>query len=180
MCNINGNGMHSVALDEAHEMLVNKDLKTTIVRPTKEYLDRILYYFPVRSQALKVLKKQVLLDGEKCGEHRFSIFDNSPHASKMEENVKAMSMLLKSTMVLTTNNDKNTELRSLSGQIATPEQKTDLHFGKLGLTVLKTKSSTSYYETLQQMYHNGKLNCSLLLQLSQPKRKSNCLKKKKN
>ena len=54
--------MHSVALDEAHEMLINKDLKTTIIRPTKEYLDRVLYYFPVRSQ---VLKKQVLLDGEK-------------------------------------------------------------------------------------------------------------------
>lgn len=35
VCSINGNSMHSVALDVAHEMLVNKDLKTTIVRPTK-------------------------------------------------------------------------------------------------------------------------------------------------
>ena len=73
-----------------------------------------------------MLKKQVLLDGEKCGEHKFSILDNSPHASEVEENVKAMSTCLKLTMVLATNNDKNTEFRSLSGQIATPEQKTDL------------------------------------------------------
>ena len=44
VCSINGSSMHSVPLDEAHEMLVNKDLKTTVVRPTKEYIDRIIYY----------------------------------------------------------------------------------------------------------------------------------------
>ena len=68
-----GTSMHSVALDEAHEMLVNKDLKTSIVRPTKEYLDRILYYYPVRSQALKVLKQQVLLDGDKSSNNQFCV-----------------------------------------------------------------------------------------------------------
>ena len=47
VCSITGKQMRSVALDEAYEMLVNKDLKTTIVRPTKEYLDRIPYYYPV-------------------------------------------------------------------------------------------------------------------------------------
>lgn len=62
-----------------------------------------------------MLKKQVLLDGEKCGEHKFSILDNSPNASKVEENVKAISTYLKATVVLAINNDKNTEMRSLSG-----------------------------------------------------------------
>ena len=54
--------MRSVALDEAHEMLVNKDLKTTIVRPSKEYLDRMFYYYPVRSMVLNAVKNAVLLD----------------------------------------------------------------------------------------------------------------------
>ena len=54
--------MHSVALNKAHEMLINKDIKAAVVRPTKEYLDRILYYFQVRSQALKQLKREVFLD----------------------------------------------------------------------------------------------------------------------
>ena len=53
MCSITGTRMHSVALDEAHEMFVNKDLKTTVTRPTKEYLDRILYYYPVRALVIK-------------------------------------------------------------------------------------------------------------------------------
>ena len=49
VCSNTGKHMHSVALDEAQEMLVNKDLKTTIVRPSIEYIDRMLYYYPIRS-----------------------------------------------------------------------------------------------------------------------------------
>ena len=54
--------MRSVALDEAHKLLVNKDLKTTIVRPTKEYIDRILYYHLGRALAFKNLIAQLLID----------------------------------------------------------------------------------------------------------------------
>ena len=50
VCSVTGRHIDSVALNEAHEMLVNKDLKTTIVLPTKEYLDCMLYYYPVRSE----------------------------------------------------------------------------------------------------------------------------------
>ena len=53
VCSISGKQIRSVALDEAHEMLFNKDLNTTIKRPTEEYLERILYYYPVRALALK-------------------------------------------------------------------------------------------------------------------------------
>ena len=42
VCNVTGSSVCSVALDEAHEMLVNKDLKTTVVRPTKEYINRTI------------------------------------------------------------------------------------------------------------------------------------------
>ena len=58
VCSITGKHMHSVALDEAHEMLVNKDLKT-IVRPSKEYLDSMLNYYPVRSMALNAVKNSL-------------------------------------------------------------------------------------------------------------------------
>ena len=53
-----------------------------------------------------MLKKQVLLDEEKCGEGKFNIIDSSPHAIKVDENVKAMSTFLQSTMVLAISNEK--------------------------------------------------------------------------
>ena len=36
VCNVRGTKMHAVALDKAHEMLVNKDIKISVVRPSRE------------------------------------------------------------------------------------------------------------------------------------------------
>ena len=99
VCSVSGRYMHSVALDEAHEMLVNKDLKTTVVRPSKEYLDRILYYYPSRSHSIKKLKKELLLDLEMEGQ-KVSITDSTPAARRTEENILAMRQKLEKTAVL--------------------------------------------------------------------------------
>ena len=80
---ITGKHMRSVALDEAHEMLVNKDLKTTIVRPSKEYLDRML---SVRSLVLNAVKKSVLLDLDGTKNDKISVFDVTQQSVKREEN----------------------------------------------------------------------------------------------
>ena len=79
VCNIRGTKMHAVALDEAHEMLVNKDIKTYVVRPSKEYLDKIMFYYPVRSKVCKQLKKQLSLPCVR--EKPPSFFDSTPHAA---------------------------------------------------------------------------------------------------
>ena len=45
---LSGNRYHSVGIDEAHEMLINKHTKESIVRPSKEYIDRMAKYIPHR------------------------------------------------------------------------------------------------------------------------------------
>lgn len=56
---IRGTKVHAVALVEAHEMLVNKEIKSYVVRPSNEYLNKIMYYYPVRSKVCKQLKEKL-------------------------------------------------------------------------------------------------------------------------
>ena len=56
---------HSVALDVAHEMCINKDMKAAIARPTKAYLQKTSLFLRFRITAHKHLLKQVYLPSEK-------------------------------------------------------------------------------------------------------------------
>lgn len=51
---ISGKSWHSVAIDEAHEMLINKQCKTAITRPTPDYIHRLVHYLPYRTRALEI------------------------------------------------------------------------------------------------------------------------------
>ena len=123
VCNIRGTEMHAVALDEAHEMLVNKDIKTYVVRPSKEYLNKIMYYYPVRSMVCKQLKDQLSLPCVR--EKPPSIFDSTPHTAKCEENIESMTSKLSDLDVLHAEQE-NRGLIALNGTPATPEQHRDL------------------------------------------------------
>ena len=41
---ITGKAWHSMRIDKAHEMGINKDCKTCIVQPTKDYISQIAHY----------------------------------------------------------------------------------------------------------------------------------------
>ena len=132
VCSISGSNMHSVALDEAHEMLINKDIKAAVVRPTKEYPDRILFYFPVRSRALKQLKREVFLDYSQDSYSANSLFDLTPSARQVEENIITIKSKMNETAILSPE-PVDHGLKSLSGKHATPEQAKDLlNFWEIG------------------------------------------------
>ena len=56
---LNGRPWHSVALDEAHEMKINKECKTSIVCPTRDYLNRVAGYIPYRAKCIANLHMQL-------------------------------------------------------------------------------------------------------------------------
>ena len=51
--------LHSVGMDEAHEMCINKESKGSITKPTNDNMERLVHYFPYRSKAIKNLKDQL-------------------------------------------------------------------------------------------------------------------------
>ena len=67
-------------------MLVNKDLKTTIVHPSKEYLYHKLFYYSVRSMVLNAVKNAILL-GKNLAKLLFDHFS----LSAKTENIKCMT-----------------------------------------------------------------------------------------
>ena len=56
---ISGRALHSVGLDESHEMLINRHVKQAIVRPSKDYINRIAQYIPCRVKSFVNFKTQI-------------------------------------------------------------------------------------------------------------------------
>ena len=56
---ITGRPWHSVTIDEAHEMMINKDLKSTVVRPSRENMNRMSLYLGHRMKLIHNLQAQV-------------------------------------------------------------------------------------------------------------------------
>ena len=56
---ISGQTLHSVALDESHEMLINKHVKQCIVRPSPDLINRIAQYIPTRVKNIDNLLTQL-------------------------------------------------------------------------------------------------------------------------
>ncbi len=61
---LRGRSGHSVAIDEAHEMAINKDIKTSIVRPSPEYISRVVNYLPHRAKILQNLETQLFPENQ--------------------------------------------------------------------------------------------------------------------
>ena len=54
---LRGRTCHSIGVDEAHEMCINKDCKMCITKPSADYIQRVAKFLPVRSNAIKYFEK---------------------------------------------------------------------------------------------------------------------------
>lgn len=98
---ISGHVSHSVGLDESHEMLINKHVKQAVVRPTKDYINRIARYIPLRIKYIEHLKKELFK--EKCSqtaERKPIMFTADPSMVKTEANIQAQLNKLEEVKLL--------------------------------------------------------------------------------
>lgn len=123
--NITGQAWHSVGIDEAHEMLVNRDCKSAVVHPNKEFISRMALYFPYRSKLMQNFKKQVNPSSTQGNNQK------KTQIIKARENIEAMKEMLKKSETLSL---QTTELRNgFTDTNSTPAQQSDLiNFRKIG------------------------------------------------
>ena len=89
---LTGKQWKSVAIDEAHEMCVNRDLKEAIVCPTEKYLQKTTLFFNYRIKSYKNVMKQIFLEHDE--EHKVFIVDTSRQSVKEEGNIAKMIDLI--------------------------------------------------------------------------------------
>ena len=53
---------HSIGVDEAHEMCINRDCKMSITKPSADYIQRVAKFLPVRSKAIKHFEEQIYIE----------------------------------------------------------------------------------------------------------------------
>ena len=148
VASLSGRPWHSVALDEAHEMKINKECKTSIVHPSKDYIQRVASYIPYRAKCLENLKGQ-LFPEEK---HLPSVPSSFPEARKTFANIEAQTRLILSTEYLTTTTTSQELCNPFSKKFANAEQQHDLaSFREIGQC--EFENHVSYYILKEASVH---------------------------
>lgn len=131
---ITGQRWCAVALDEAHEMCINKDLKAAVIRPTKSYLQKTTLFFNYRIKAYKNIIHELFPERDIKQTTSNTIIDSSPQTCHSEENIKQMCLFIRTKNLFVTSPTTNRGILNVfSGQKATPEQETDMiNFRRIG------------------------------------------------
>jgi len=139
--NITGRKFHAVAFDEAHEMCINRDMKSAVTRPTDAYLQKTSLFFNCRIKAFKNLL-HILFPKRFQESVNHATISVGTHAQHCEQNVQAMCELMESKK--TVGMERNRELVNVfSGQIPTPEQSADMmQFREVGTMAYRQYIST--------------------------------------
>lgn len=121
---VTGRPWHSVAIDESHEMLINKDCKTSIIHPIPDYISRIAQHLPYRSKATKNLQSQFFPPRVQKKNNIATPYTTKPNDFKCELNVGSLvtcSLIKEADMLSLT--EKKT---GLIKKVANPVQQNDL------------------------------------------------------
>ena len=130
--NISGREWHSVAVDEAHEMLINKACKTSIVHPNKDYITRISNYLPYRAKCLENLKQQITLYDEPDTPQQ-GLLSTKCTDKKSEANINIQMTEIRSKKLLEITESDRGLLNTFTNKTASQQQLHDLlNFREIG------------------------------------------------
>ena len=93
---------HSIGIDEAHEMCVNKDCKEFITRPSGDYINRVARFLPLRAKTMKSFEAQLFPgpNSKKQSNSIHAIYTNDASAKKLQVNVDKQVEKLCCSLVL--------------------------------------------------------------------------------
>lgn len=96
---LSGKEWHSVGIDEAHEMLINRECKSALVKPSPDTINRIANYLPYRSRAIKNIKCQLFPETTENPFKTSTPFSENNLDFKYEQNVRTQTQaILASTL----------------------------------------------------------------------------------
>ena len=122
VANLNGNNWSSVALDEAHEMTINREVKNAITAPTIELFQLKAHYLPYRTKLLKNLFSQLFPSHDLYGQEESA----RAFMSVSEDNVQHLLEFMQSEQchLFKSNHTANKTLRHIfSGETPSPENR---------------------------------------------------------
>ena len=121
---ISGRPWYSVGIDEAHEMLINKACKTSIVTPTQLYKQHCsLYTVPNENSNIKLNFFPQSKHSQKPIESPFS---SCPNDKEHKQNVQAEMDLIKAKALFALDTTNRGLINPFTDKIATPQQSNDL------------------------------------------------------
>ena len=130
---ISGRSLHDVAVDESHEMLINKGIKGAVVRPSALHLRQTAKYCQFREKALDNLLQQI----GTCHLDETSSINRT--TIKQWENTHSMLLALQDSKLLPLTCTNHHLRNTFAAQVATPEQR--YHLMSLRELRLTTTSS---------------------------------------
>ncbi len=118
--------LHCEALDELHEMKINKEAKCMVVRPTEDNMHRISTSLPFRAQMMEKFISQLFPERSKLTIQHGIATKVSTTLSKVEANILAMQQVIDTNRAFEVVQENRGLKNIISHLSATPEQSHDL------------------------------------------------------
>ena len=86
-----GRPCHSIAIDEAHEMCINRECKEFVTRPSADYINRTALFLPIRAKAMKNAEKELFPERKnEIIKEITTIHSTESESKKLEGNIRSM------------------------------------------------------------------------------------------